>query len=52
MDPGIDYPGMPRWVKVAIALIIALVLLAVILKVTGGANGHGPGRHMSARAGR
>ena len=36
-------PGMPRWVKVAIAILVVLGLLAVALMLVGG---HGPGRHM------
>jgi hypothetical protein len=37
--------GMPRWVKVFGAVILALVLLFVVLKVTGIGGDHGPGRH-------
>ena len=36
-------PGMPRWVKVSIAILVVVVLLSVVLMLVGG---HGPGRHM------
>lgn len=35
----------PRWVKVAVIIFIALVLLVVILHITGNSLG-GPGGHM------
>jgi hypothetical protein len=35
-------PGMPRWVKVLVAVGIALVALIVVMLLTG----HGPGEHM------
>lgn len=39
-------PGMPRWVKVGIVVVVALVLLLVILTLTGihepRPGGHGP----------
>ena len=41
-------PGMPRWVKATIVVIGILVALFVILKVSGVAGQHGPGRHMSS----
>jgi hypothetical protein len=37
--------GVPRWVKVFAAVILALVLLFVGLKLTGIGGDHGPGRH-------
>lgn len=37
----------PRWVKVAGAIVLVLVLLVVVLLVTGKGD-HGPGRHGSA----
>jgi hypothetical protein len=37
--------GTPRWVKVFGIIVIAVVLLLGIIKLTGGAGGHGPGRH-------
>lgn len=40
-------PRMPRWVKLAGAIAIILVLLFVILKLTGIGGEHGPGRHLS-----
>ena len=38
-------PPMPRWVKVSIAIAVALVALFVVLKLTGAGGEHGPGRH-------
>lgn len=38
-------PGMPRWVKVSLIIVIALILLFVILKLTGIGGKHGPMRH-------
>jgi hypothetical protein len=37
----------PRWVKVAVIVVLALVALFVILQLTGVApdGGHGPGLH-------
>jgi hypothetical protein len=39
-------PGMPRWVKVGIVILVALVLLLVILTLAGvhepQPGGHGP----------
>ena len=43
-------PGMPRWVKVSGAVVLASVLLFVILRLTGLGGDHGPGRHMSQGA--
>ena len=45
-DAGSDreYPGMPRWVKVAGIITVGLVLLVVVVLLIGGGN-HGPGRH-------
>jgi hypothetical protein len=38
--------GMPRWVKVFIAVGLALIVLMVVaMLLTGGR--HGPGRHLS-----
>lgn len=31
----VDYPGIPRWVKVFVIIAIALALLVVIILVTG-----------------
>lgn len=38
---------MPRWVKVSIAVTMAIVVLFVLLLVGQGlvGQGHGPGRH-------
>ena len=43
---GRDYPGMPRWVKLAGIVALALVLLVVVLMVAGVGGQHGPGRHL------
>ena len=37
-------PGAPRWVKITIAVVAALVLIGVGLALAGGE--HGPGRHL------
>jgi len=52
VGPGREYPGIPRWVKVAGIIVIGLVLLVVVgLLVgsalglhapSGGLGGHGP----------
>ncbi len=42
-DP--DGSGMPRWVKVALVIALALALLFVVARVTGVGGEHGPGRH-------
>lgn len=39
-----DAVGMPRWVKVSGAIVIALVLIVIVAMLVGGGN-HGPGRH-------
>ena len=43
---GGEYPGTPRWVKVFGVVIAVAVLLLVILMLTRGPGGHGPGRHL------
>ena len=40
-------PGMPRWVKVSLLVVAALLLIFVILKLTGAGGEHGPGRHQA-----
>ncbi|MGH7483529.1 MAG: hypothetical protein ACRELV_15370 [Longimicrobiales bacterium] len=40
------YPGAPRWVKVFLIILVALVLLFVIVKLAGHGGPHGPGRHL------
>ena len=37
------HPGMPRWVKAAIAVVLVLVVVLVIGKLVG--VDHGPGMH-------
>lgn len=39
--------GAPRWVKVLGVIVLVLVVGALIIKLTGGAGGHGPARHGS-----
>lgn len=41
------YPGTPRWVKVFGIIGLIVVLLVIILLLTKGPGGHGPGRHLS-----
>lgn len=41
------YPGPPRWVKIAGAILGLLILLAAVLMVFGIGGPHGPGRHLS-----
>lgn len=43
------YPGLPRWVKWTLVVILVLVTILVVVRLVGGGN-HGPGRHMSAPA--
>ena len=40
-----DDAGTPRWVKVFGIIALVFVLLFVIVMLTGGVGGHGPGRH-------
>jgi hypothetical protein len=47
-SPGSAPPRAPRWVKVSAIIVGALILLAVIVKLTGLGGDHGPGRHMGA----
>lgn len=42
------YPGAPRWVKVFGVIVLVVVLVFVILLVTRGPGGHGPGRHTTS----
>lgn len=46
-DLGTPRAGMPRWVKVFLAVVLAaLVVLLIVMMLVGGQ--HGPGRHMSS----
>lgn len=45
-----DSPGTPRWVKVFGIIAVVVVLLFVILMLTRGPGGHGPGRHRAPAA--
>jgi hypothetical protein len=42
-----DDTGTPRWVMVFGVIALVVVLLFVILLLTRGPGGHGPGRHMA-----
>ena len=46
---GTPADGMPRWVKLFLAVGLALLLVVVALKVFGGGQ-HGPGRHLPGAA--
>lgn len=43
VDLNATPPPTPRWVKVSMILIVALIVLVVVLMLAGGS--HGPGRH-------
>lgn len=38
-------PGMPRWVKISLLVVAALVLIVALAKLTGVGGEHGPSRH-------
>lgn len=38
-------PGMPRWVKVSLVVVAALVVLLLVAQAIGLGGDHGPGRH-------
>ncbi|MBD0338796.1 MAG: hypothetical protein ICV67_05855 [Thermoleophilia bacterium] len=40
---SVSNEGMPRWVKVFLAVALVVLVLVVVLLVFGG--GHGPSRH-------
>jgi len=42
-EDGDAHPGMPRWVKAAVAVVLVLVVVLVIGRLTG--VEHGPGLH-------
>ena len=39
------YPGTPRWVKVIGVVLVAILLIAAFIVVTGLGGPHGPQRH-------
>lgn len=41
-------PGMPRWVKVSLLVLGALILVFIVLQLAGVGGRHGPGRHGGA----
>ena len=45
-DPA--YTGMPRWVKVSLVVVAALVVVFVVLQLVGVGGQHGPAQHMGA----
>lgn len=38
-----EHPGVPRWVKISVGIVLAFVLMLVISELLG--VKHGPGRH-------
>lgn len=48
---GASPPGMPRWVKISLLIVAALVAAFLILKVAGVGGEHGPGRHLGPAGG-
>ena len=40
-----SHAGMPRWVKISLLVVGALLAVFVLANVTGVAGDHGPGRH-------
>lgn len=44
-DPA-EYPGTPRWVKIAGLIVLGVIVIAIIAALVLGGD-HGPGRHMS-----
>lgn len=40
-----EHPGMPRWLKLSLAVIVALVLVLIVVGLLGVGPQHGPGRH-------
>lgn len=42
-----SFTGAPRWVKVLGALVLAVVVVLLVVKLMGGGAGHGPDRHLS-----
>ncbi|MDX8143157.1 hypothetical protein SAMN04488074_119136 [Lentzea albidocapillata subsp. violacea] len=41
-------PRMPRWVKVSLIVVGALILLFLVLQLTDVGGQHGPARHLSS----
>jgi hypothetical protein len=42
-----DPVAMPRWVKVAVVIGVAVAFLIIVMLISG----HGPGRHMGTHGG-
>lgn len=45
-DPGPTRVGMPRWVKVSLIVLGAVIALFIALQLAGVGGDHGPGRHL------
>lgn len=45
-----EYPGAPRWVKVAAGTAVVLILILLVLLLLKSPGGHAPGRHLSLTA--
>ena len=45
--PPLVTQGAPKWVKLLGVVVLVIVVGALIVKLTGGGGGHGPGRHGS-----
>jgi hypothetical protein len=43
--PDDGHAGIPRWVRISLLVVGALVLVFILANVTGVAGDHGPGRH-------
>lgn len=41
--PADTHPGMPRWLKISLAVLAVLILVAIVLAVAGVGGQHGPG---------
>ena len=45
-----EYPGTPRWVKIAGVTFAVLAVLFVVMAISGLGGEHGPGRHAAPQA--
>jgi hypothetical protein len=48
--PAAGSAGMPRWVKVSLAVAAVLLVLAIAVMLLFGGGEHGPGRHLGGAA--
>lgn len=44
-DPTDPHPGMPRWLRISLVLVAAVIVVAVVVALAGVGGPHGPGRH-------